>query len=78
MLHFGLFNVAAGLWRLAGVDARPLFRAPLAARSLADFWGRYLATRAAPDKARVRTPVRALYQFGVAPCFRRQCFLGWR
>jgi alginate O-acetyltransferase complex protein AlgI len=40
MLHFGVFNVLAGLWRLAGVDARPLFRAPLAARSLGEFWGR--------------------------------------
>lgn len=38
VLHFGIFNVAAGLWRMAGVDARPLFRAPLAARSLGDFW----------------------------------------
>ena len=40
MLHFGLFNVVGGLWRQLGVDARPLFRAPLAARSLGDFWGR--------------------------------------
>lgn len=40
ILHFGIFNIAAGLWRLAGVDARPLFRAPLAARTLGDFWGR--------------------------------------
>jgi alginate O-acetyltransferase complex protein AlgI len=40
MLHFGVFNVLAGTWRLAGVDARPLFRAPLAARSLGEFWGR--------------------------------------
>lgn len=38
ILHFGIFNVAAGLWRLAGVDARPLFRGPLAARSLGEFW----------------------------------------
>lgn len=41
-----------------------------------DFCGRNLATRAAPDKARVLVPARALYQFGVAPCFKRQCFLG--
>jgi hypothetical protein len=40
VLHFGIFNVVAGLWRLASVDARPLFRAPLAARSLGDFWSR--------------------------------------
>ncbi len=39
-LHFGLFNLLAGAWRLAGVDARPLFRAPLKARRLAEFWGR--------------------------------------
>ena len=39
-VHFGVFNIVAGMWRLAGVDARPLFRAPLAARSLADFWSR--------------------------------------
>jgi alginate O-acetyltransferase complex protein AlgI len=40
ILHFGIFNVLAGLWRLAGVDARSLFRAPLAARSLENFWSR--------------------------------------
>src|SRR5437763_446358 len=40
MLHFGAFNILAGLWRLAGVDCRPLFRAPLVSRSLAEFWGR--------------------------------------
>jgi alginate O-acetyltransferase complex protein AlgI len=40
VLHFGLFNVAAGGWRLAEVDARPLFRAPLEAKSLTEFWGR--------------------------------------
>jgi alginate O-acetyltransferase complex protein AlgI len=40
IIHFGVFNLLAGGWRLAGVDARPMFRAPLAARSLAEFWGR--------------------------------------
>jgi alginate O-acetyltransferase complex protein AlgI len=40
MLHFGAFNVLAGGWRLAGVDVRPLFRSPLASRSLDAFWSR--------------------------------------
>ena len=39
-LHFGIFGVLAGLWRTAGVDAQPLFRAPLRSRGLAEFWGR--------------------------------------
>jgi alginate O-acetyltransferase complex protein AlgI len=40
ILHFGIFNILAGLWRLAGVDCRQLFRAPLLSTSLGDFWGR--------------------------------------
>jgi alginate O-acetyltransferase complex protein AlgI len=40
VLHFGLFNLAASAWRVAGVDANPLFRAPLLSTSLAEFWGR--------------------------------------
>jgi alginate O-acetyltransferase complex protein AlgI len=40
LLHFGAFGVVAGLWRLAGVDASPLFRAPLRSTSLGEFWGR--------------------------------------
>ncbi len=40
LLHFGLFNVAAGAWRRWGVDARALFRAPLLAQSLDEFWSR--------------------------------------
>jgi alginate O-acetyltransferase complex protein AlgI len=39
MLHFGLINIAAGLWRRIGFDCRPLFRAPLRSQSLAEFWG---------------------------------------
>jgi hypothetical protein len=40
LLHFGVFGVAAGLWRLAGVDTAPPFRAPWRATSLGEFWGR--------------------------------------
>ncbi|HUG54034.1 MAG TPA: membrane bound O-acyl transferase family-domain-containing protein [Vicinamibacteria bacterium] len=40
VLHFGMFGVVAGLWRWAGIDVGPLFRAPLHARSLGEFWSR--------------------------------------
>lgn len=40
MLHFGLFNVVTGAWRAVGVDANPLFRAPFASKTLAEFWSR--------------------------------------
>jgi len=39
-LHFGLFHVLALAWRVAGTPVVPIMRAPLAATSLADFWGR--------------------------------------
>jgi len=38
-LHFGLFHLVSCAWRAAGVDAPPIMRAPIAARSLAEFWG---------------------------------------
>ena len=40
LLHFGLFGVLAGLWRRAGADVGPLFRAPWRAKSLGEFWSR--------------------------------------
>ncbi|MEM7235501.1 MAG: MBOAT family protein, partial [Planctomycetota bacterium] len=40
VVHFGVFNIAAGLWRFAGANCASLFRAPLAATSLGEFWGR--------------------------------------
>jgi hypothetical protein len=33
-------HATGGAWRLAGVDRRPLFLAPLRSTSLAEFWGR--------------------------------------
>lgn len=39
-LHFGVFNILAGVWRRLGADCSPLFVAPLRARSLTEFWGR--------------------------------------
>jgi hypothetical protein len=40
VLHFGLFNLLAGLWRRLGADCHALFRAPLKSASLSEFWGR--------------------------------------
>lgn len=40
VLHFGLCNVAAGLWRLLGIPCEALFRAPLLSRNLGEFWAR--------------------------------------
>jgi len=38
--HFGLFGIAAGLWRNRGVPCVAPFQAPLAASSLSEFWAR--------------------------------------
>jgi len=40
LLHFGVFGLLAGLWRMAGADVGPLFRAPWRAESLGEFWSR--------------------------------------
>jgi alginate O-acetyltransferase complex protein AlgI len=40
VLHFGLCNLLTGSWRAFGIGVRPLFRAPLLAHSLGEFWGR--------------------------------------
>ncbi len=38
ILHFGLFDLLSLSWRLAGVDAQPIMRAPINAQSLGEFW----------------------------------------
>jgi hypothetical protein len=40
VLHFGLCNLAAALWRARGIPCEPLFRNPLRSHSLAEFWSR--------------------------------------
>lgn len=40
LLHFGVCNLLAGAWRLAGVACGALFRAPLRSQSLGEFWSR--------------------------------------
>jgi hypothetical protein len=40
VLHFGIFHLLSCVWRAVGVEAKPLMNWPVAASSLADFWGR--------------------------------------
>lgn len=39
-IHFGAFALLAAFWRRRGVPVEPLFRSPLRAASLGDFWSR--------------------------------------
>jgi alginate O-acetyltransferase complex protein AlgI len=40
IVHFGVFDIVAALWRWNGVDCQRLFRSPLRSTSLREFWGR--------------------------------------
>jgi alginate O-acetyltransferase complex protein AlgI len=40
LVHSGLCDVLAGLWRLRGVAVERLFENPAASRTLGEFWGR--------------------------------------
>ena len=40
LLHFGIFGLLAVLWNAVGVPVVPIMRCPMAATSLAEFWGR--------------------------------------
>lgn len=39
-MHFGVFHLSIAYYRARGYDVKPLFRNPLASRSLTEFWGR--------------------------------------
>jgi hypothetical protein len=39
VLHFGLFDLAAIAWRIAGINVQPIMNAPIRATSLSEFWG---------------------------------------
>jgi alginate O-acetyltransferase complex protein AlgI len=40
VVHFGVCNVLAGVWRRRGVPCQALFRAPLRSENLGEFWSR--------------------------------------
>ncbi|MEO7989018.1 MAG: membrane bound O-acyl transferase family-domain-containing protein [Chryseolinea sp.] len=40
ILHFGILNLSTAIWRLFGVDVKELFRSPIKAKSLQEFWGK--------------------------------------
>jgi hypothetical protein len=39
-LHFGFAHLLSIGWRLGGINAEPIMKAPILASSLSDFWGR--------------------------------------
>ena len=40
ILHFGVFDLAAGLWQSVGIPARPIMNAPWRSARVSEFWGR--------------------------------------
>ena len=72
ILHFGVLSISAGIWRYFGVDAYYLFREPLKATTLNEFWSKRwniafseMTSIAVfrPLKQRINTPVALLTAF---------------
>jgi hypothetical protein len=40
ILHFGMLSISAGMWRFSGVNTYLLFRQPVKATSLTEFWSK--------------------------------------
>ncbi|HYF68469.1 MAG TPA: membrane bound O-acyl transferase family-domain-containing protein [Ohtaekwangia sp.] len=40
ILHFGILNLSAAVWRRLGVNVSELFRSPYKSKSLKEFWGK--------------------------------------
>lgn len=75
LLHFGLFHLLALFWNARGVMVRPLMNNPIAATSLAEFWGRrwntgfhdlVLANLFRPLVVRTNTAIATLLTFTVS------------
>jgi alginate O-acetyltransferase complex protein AlgI len=66
-LLFGVLHLLSVAWRTLGVDAPPLWRSPLHARSLGDFWGnRWNLSFRDAARATLFAPLRRRLGTGVA------------
>jgi alginate O-acetyltransferase complex protein AlgI len=65
LIHFGLFDLLAFAWQSIGVQAQPIMRAPLLAKSLGEFWGARW-NRAFRDLVHTRVFIPALKHLGPA------------
>ncbi|TMD21135.1 MAG: hypothetical protein E6I99_12770 [Chloroflexi bacterium] len=72
VLHFGSFRLLSIWWRRLGIEAAPLMQAPIAAKSVGEFWGARWNTAfhvlardyvVQPLRRRIGTPASTLVAF---------------